>query len=255
MGAFPSATLLAWCALMVGSVLAANVELLGLARDFVFDITSGNKDRIIFSSQGSGVQTFTYYSEGDLTDNIAFYLYGLWTFDEKVTVPPADLKLTLLKTRAGLPSERYQVTDLMTGGRSGISQSSTNIMSALGQQCLTLRDFITYLQADRMSRSSSLRDRLHSTMEAFLPKFPSFFESLLAKALIPFQSNLNANLPQVSPLTGIGRQVSKPNDFNFTWQKLVDGMVETLSIVYDRGVFRLILEASTEGILDLLQTS
>jgi hypothetical protein len=228
------------------------MDLLGLARDFIFDITAANNDRIVFSSQGSGIQSLTFYSEGDLTDDLAFYLYGIWTFDG-VTVPPADLRLILLKTRNGLPAERYNVTDFVTRPHH-LSPALANIATGLNQQCATLADFLGHLQEDRF-RPSAWRPDLPGNFQAFLPHFPDLLEDLLAKALIPFRPELEANIPTYGALTGIGRQTGKPDDFHYTWQKQVDHAMETLGLNYERGVFRMVMEVGTASILDILLTS
>ncbi len=231
---------------------------LGLSRDFSFDITVSNKDRLVFTSQASEVQSFTFYSEGDLSDNIAFYLYGIWTDKDDNgshwSSAETSARFYLVKTRNKLPVERYDVTSMMQNGAQ--TRAEQNIEDNLEKLCNSLYDFAAVL-VDEHSNHFSNVIKIHANIDILLPEIPKLFYGILSKALEPFNPTIGAEMPPVVHMGKEGKpaRVGTPKDFNYTWQ-IGEGVrdTQTLSLEYDRGIFRCIIDSTQPSFKQLISS-
>lgn len=220
-------------------------DFLGLARDFSYDLTVANADRLLFSSQASGIQAFTFYSEGDLSDNIAFYLYSLWTWEpgQHWTGSGSDVRFFLVKTRSRLPVERYNITPIIEGTRNR-TQTEENIMENLRRLCAPVHRLIEGLQQERAAPHGH-DARLHPSIEHLTPEIPRLFRTLLSRALAGFEARIDESLPSLPAPRKRMVRVAPPSDFAYTWQETAaNGQPETATLSYDRGAFRAIVHCA-----------
>lgn len=236
-------------------------DFLGLSRDFFFDVTVQDKDRLSFSSQGSGVQQFTFYSEGDLSDNMAFYLYGTWTWaineNHWTSHNDSDARFHLVKTRNKLPVERYDVTNIIkTSQEDHLNRQERNIMQNLARLCEPLHNFMQVLRAER-SQPFTNHANLDANINMLTPEIPLIFRGIFAKTLESFGSTMEAEFSSIIPAPRGNRPVhlQPPEDFNYTWQQEgAESRVETLALNYDRGKFRVIIDSAQESFKSILKS-
>lgn len=243
--------------ILVGYALgnALPSDFLGLARDFTFDITVANHDRLSFSSQASGIQSFTFYSEGDLTDNLAFYLYGLWTFEsgQHWNHNGTDARFFLVKTKNRLPVERYEITAIVEGSNQ-VSSTHRNILLNLKKLCESMYELIGGMRHER-THDLKYEESLHPSLDALIPEIPSVFRALLAKTTLGFYDHMDANLPSFVPQKARSlERIKVPEDFNYTWQAAdANNYIETLSVSYYRGSFRVILGSGFDDFSEIVE--
>lgn len=233
-------------------------DFLGLARDFTYDVTVANHDRLTFTSQASGIQTFTFYSEGDLTDDLAFYLYGLWSWTpgQHWSTNQSGANFVLVKTKQKLPVERYDIIAIMDQTRS-LTPAEQNIMNNLSRVCESLYSFILELRKERL-RDHPYHSRIHENLHVLLPEMPSIFKGILAKAIEGFDAKIDEDLTSTSDLQAKSHRpvhLNAPADFHYTWQipsQSVPGNVETATVRYDRGNLKILVDSTAKEFADLI---
>lgn len=228
-------------------------DFLGLARDFQYDLTVANHDRLVFSAKASGVHSFTFYSEGDLSDNLAFYLYGTWIWDY-ISPPTAksagqsswnstDARFFLVKTRSKLPVERYDVTEILVDVE--LTHPQQNIMNNLERLCESLFQFGAILKQEWAAESQK-EHYIHANVNALLPDTPTLFRGIFAKSIANFESTIDSEMGTVVSAIKSRRlgRLTPPEDFNYTWQVGENEQdTETLTLNYDRGFFKVIVDS------------